>query len=137
MLYGMLRGKWGQVLTSNYVVLESTLLLGGRISRTTARSLPRFIKDSGIQSVCIDEEVEARATSLFVEDERISLTDSTTLVLVRELRIPNLATYDSRSFVGHSLNLVGQGYWRGLEEKEQREALKAIGSPAEDGPRPR
>jgi hypothetical protein len=68
----------------------------------------------------LDEDLYLAALQLFDERaERLSLCDAASLVLIKELSIQKLASYDEGSFLGMT-KLVGRGYFESLEDKRQK-----------------
>jgi uncharacterized protein len=120
-----LKGKWGGAYTSNYVTVETTLLLKSRLGWDLARAFPASTKKMGMKELVVDEGTHARAIEIFQRPgEELSLTDASTLVLMDELGIGTLATFDGRSFRRHHTDAVGPGYWSGLSDRERQEVEK-------------
>ncbi len=117
-----LDGRWGAVFTTNYIVLETTLLLAARRGPATARALPDLIVGSGIKEQIVDGALHAEALKLFQRERSLSLTDAVTTLLLQSLRIENLLTFDLRSFAKHSGLVKGNGYWGLLSEGERKAA---------------
>jgi predicted nucleic acid-binding protein len=103
-------------------MIETTLLLKSRLGARTARAFPRFVKESGIGQIHVDEAIHERALERFSLDEGLSLTDAATVEIISRLRIGTLATYDERSFTKYAKDIVGRGSWERLTAQEQREA---------------
>ena len=121
LLTDTLEGRFGAPYTTDFVVLESTLLLKGRGGPAMARALIRFLQKGGISVVLLDEEAYAAAIALFEEHaETLSLCDAASLVLMKNLEIQRLASYDERSFLGKAKQVVGRGYFESLDETRQR-----------------
>ncbi len=123
-----LMGKWGRVFISNYVSLETTLLLGSKLGATLSRVFLDFVEKSGITEIFVDDEVNRQAKKIFRADAALSLTDSVSLVLAGALGIRYLGTFDQRSFRKYTNDIIGPSYWDALDGIE-RKRLKAIASP--------
>jgi predicted nucleic acid-binding protein len=117
-----LEGKWGRVFVTNYISLESTLLINARLGPTVARALPKFVQESGVSEIVIEEDLHKKSLALFLSDDRLSLTDAATTVLVDVLNVGTLATFDVRSFSKRAAMIKGAGYWEALSEEEKRRA---------------
>lgn len=115
-----LAGRWGRPFLSNYIVLESTLLLRSKLGSSVAREFLRFAGASGITELIVDQGVNDEAKRLFSEDEALSLTDAATIALMRTIDAGNIGTYDKRSFSGYFESIVGPGYWESLETEERK-----------------
>jgi predicted nucleic acid-binding protein len=116
-----LEGRFGAPYTTDFVVLESTLLLRGRGGPGMARALVKLLKKGGISVMLLDEEVYAEALELFDERaETLSLCDAASLILMKKLDIQRLASYDERSFLAMAKHVVGRGYFESLEETKQK-----------------
>src|SRR5216684_5853637 len=121
LLTDALEGRFGAPYTTDFVVLESTLLLRGRGGPGMARALIRLLKKGGISVMLLEEEVYAEALGLFDERaETLSLCDAASVVLMKKLNIQRLASYDERSFFGMAKQIVGRGYFESLEETRQK-----------------
>ncbi|MHA1593272.1 MAG: type II toxin-antitoxin system VapC family toxin [Candidatus Baldrarchaeia archaeon] len=122
-----LEGKFGQVITTDYVVLETTLLLKARIGSKTVEDFLRFLERSGIATVVVDEETYRRTVELMKKHpEKLSLCDAATLVIMKDWKVKNLATFDLRSFGNLAVAIVGKGYFNSLSEKEKRRISSLI-----------
>lgn len=128
-VYHALRGNWGQVYTSNYVELEATLLLGSHIGHGAARSVPSFLSKSGFRELIVDGETRAKALGLFGGDDRLSLTDATSLIMMEAVGARTMLSFDERSFAGRGIKVVGRRYRDSLtaEEKEETGAFERSG----------
>jgi predicted nucleic acid-binding protein len=120
-----LKGKWGRAFLSSYVVLETTLLLQSKLGPGIAREFVRFVGASGVSELVVDEDTHAQSKRLFLDDKGLSLTDASTMVLMKAVDARNVATFDVRSFSKYRESVVGPGYWESLGQKE-REALGAL-----------
>ena len=115
-----LTGKWGSPYTSNYVTIETTLLLKSRLGWGSARRFPASARRMGLKELVVDEESHAKALEMFEGGKRdLSLTDAVTLLLVNSLVIGTLATFDRRSFARIKETVVGAGYATSLTDKER------------------
>ncbi len=120
-----LEGKFGRVYTSDYVVLETTLLLRARLGSDSVKAFTRFLKKSGITTIVMDEPTYRKALGLLVRmPGRLSLCDATTVVLMEDLGIGALASFDLKSFSGLVPNIVGKGYFASLSEGERKRIRK-------------
>ena len=120
-----LQGKWGSAYLSNYVTVETTILLRSRLGDGPARSLPGSVKEMGMRELVVDEETHAKATAMFATgDGDLSLTDSASLLLMSSLGIGNFATFERRSFGRMSQEVVGPGYSAGLSGEEMDRVVK-------------
>lgn len=124
-VFRALRGHWGRVFLTNYIVLETTLLLASRISANLARKFVDFVAKSGIVEIVVDEPLYLKALERFRRDVRLSLTDAVTLEALGSLEIRWLATFDTKSFSSVK-NVVGKGSWVALSDREKREARALI-----------
>jgi predicted nucleic acid-binding protein len=121
LLTDTLEGRFGAPYTTDFVVLESTLLLRGRGGPGMARALIKLLNKGGISVMLLDEEVYAAALGLFDERaETLSLCDAASLVLMKKLGIQRLASYDERSFLTMTKQVVGRGYFESLEETRKK-----------------
>jgi predicted nucleic acid-binding protein len=120
-----LKGKWGSPYTSNYVTLETTLLLESRLGWEPARRFPGYARRMGLKELVVDEESHGKAVAMFEGAGRdLSLTDASTLLLLDSLGIGTLATFDRRSFSKIGGMIVGAGYVDTLAEDEKVEMMK-------------
>ena len=121
LLTDVLEGRFGAPYTTDFVVLESTLLLRGRGGPGMARAMVKLLKKGGISVMIIEEETYAAALGLFDERaETLSLCDAALVVLMKKFNIQRLASYDERSFLGTAKQLVGRGYFESLGETRQK-----------------
>lgn len=107
------------------MLLEATLLLHSKLGAGIAREFLRFVGASGISELVIDEDINGQAKELFLEEEALSLTDASTIVLMKVVNAKNVATYDTRSFSRHHESIIGLGYWESLGPRE-RKSLSAL-----------
>jgi len=121
LLTDALEGRFGALYTTDFVVLESALLLKGRGGPAMARAMIRLLKRGGISVLLLDDEVYAAALELFDERaETLSLCDAASLALMKRLDIRSLASYDERSFRGMAKQVIGGGYFQSLEEPRRK-----------------
>ncbi len=116
-----LKGRWGGVYTSNYVELEATLLLGSRLGRAAARALPAFLGRSGFKELHVDEGTHKKAVELFSKDEKLSVTDASSVLLAGVVGARTMLTFDGRSFAGKPFEVLGRRYWEGMDDEERGE----------------
>ncbi|MCL5672627.1 MAG: PIN domain-containing protein [Nitrososphaerota archaeon] len=120
LVYQALKGKWGRVYTSNYVEIEATLLLGSRLGPSAARAVPSFLSKSGFKELLVDGPTHAKAVDLFIRDERLSLTDASSVLLMGVVGAKALLGFDTRSFAGRNVEVVGGGHWERLSDSEKK-----------------
>ena len=120
LVYQALKGRWGRVYTSNYVEIEATLLLGSRLGPSAARAVPSFLSKSGFKELLVDEPTHAKAVDLFSRDERLSLTDASSVLLMGVVGAKSILGFDARSFAGRDVEVVGGGCWERLSDSEKR-----------------
>ena len=53
----ILKGKFGRAYTSDYVVLETTLLLRSKLGVEAAKAMMNFLNKSGIAVLIVDEPI--------------------------------------------------------------------------------
>jgi|GEM_PF-199550 len=117
----ILEGRFGRAYTTDYVVLETTLLLRARLGAETVKALVGFLNKSGIAVLVVDEPIFERAVKLLTKmPERLSLCDAASLVLIDELGIETLASFNLRSFADLVANIVGREYYASLGSEEKR-----------------
>jgi len=116
-----LEGRFDKAYTTDYVVLETTLLLRSRLGVEAVRAMIDFLNRSGISILVIDEPIFKKALELLIRmPERLSLCDAASIVLIKELNIGTLASFNLRSFSGLAANIIGKGYYASLSDKEKR-----------------
>lgn len=113
-----LRGVWGKVFTSNYVTVETTLLLSTRLGSQMPHSFSRFLKESGLSEVVIDDATHEQSLELFIRDSAFSLTDAAAATLSESFKIDRVATYDQRTFRGRFREIIGKKYFESLSGKD-------------------
>ena len=116
-----LEGKFGKAYTTDYVVLETTLLLKSRLGAEAVKAMIDFLNRSGISILVVDEPISRKALELLIEmPERLSLCDAASIVFIEELNIRTLASFDLRSFSGLVANIIGKGYYASLSDEEKK-----------------
>ena len=123
LVYHALKGRWGAVYTSNYVVVEATLLLASRVGRPAARAVPRFLGRSGFRELLVDKETHARAVELFTKDDRLSLTDASSVLLMKMVGAKAAMSFDERSLGGRDFDVVGAGHWDAMTDEEKEDVM--------------
>ena len=125
----ILKGKFGRAYTSDYVVLETTLLLRSRLGVEAVKAMINFLKGSGIAVLIVDEPIFKEAFKLLVEKpEQLSLCDAASIILMKKLDIKVLASFDLRSFRGLVPNIIGKGYYVSLSDVEKKHIKSLINS---------
>ena len=135
LVYHALKGRWGAVYTSNYVVVEATLLLASRVGRPAARAVPRFLGRSGFRELLVDKETHARAVELFAKDDRLSLTDASSVLLMNVVGAKTAMSFDERSLGGRDFVVVGTGHWDAMTD-EEKEEIRFLENPGRRPPAP-
>ena len=128
----VLEGKFGKAITTDYVILETTLLLKARIGPEVVKAFLDFLEQSGITTIIIDEETFKKALKLLKKHPKsLSLCDAATLTIIKDWSINNLATFNLRSFKNLTANIVGKGYFNTLnsDEKEKIKSLTKTDEP--------
>jgi len=75
-----LEGEFGKAYTTDYVVLETTLLLKSRLGAEAVKAMIDFLNRSGISILVVDEPVFRKAIGLLIEmPKRLSLCDAASL----------------------------------------------------------
>lgn len=116
-----LEGKFGKAYTTDYVILETTLLLKSRLSAEAVKAMVDFIDRSGISTLIVDESILRKSLKLLVKmPERLSLCDAVSIVLIEDLGIGVLASFDLKSFSGLVANIIGKGYYASLSDEEKK-----------------
>ena len=124
-----LEGKFGRAYTTDYVVLETTLLLKSRLSAEAAKAMVDFLDRSGISTLIVDEPILRKSLKLLVKiPERLSLCDAASIVLIEDLGIGVLASFDLKSFSGLVANIIGKGYYASLSDEEKKR-VKQLSQP--------
>ena len=121
-----LEGKFGRAYTIDYVILETTLLLKSRLGIEAVEAMIDFLNRSGILILIVDEPIFRKALKLLIEmPKRLSLCDAASIVIIEELDIRTLASFNLRSFSGLVANIIGKGYYASLSDKE-KERIKQL-----------
>ena len=121
-----LEGKFGRAYTTDYVILETTLLLKSRLGIEAVEAMIDFLNRSGILILVVDEPIFRKALKLLIEmPKRLSLCDAAIIVIIEELDIRTLASFNLRSFSGLVANIIGKGYYASLSDKE-KERIKQL-----------
>jgi predicted nucleic acid-binding protein len=97
----MTKGEFGRILTTDFVLDETYTLLRMRLGLEAVRSLRQlFAGSSSLQVVHVSDRDFDHAVDLMLAhtDQRWSLTDCSSFVLMRELEVNNAFTFD-RNFV--------------------------------------
>ena len=116
-----LEGKFGKAYTTDYVILETTLLLKSRLSVEAVKAMVDFLDRSGISTLIVDEPILRKSLKLLVKmPERLSLCDAASIVLIEDLGIGVLASFDLKSFSGLVANIIGKGYYVSLSDEEKK-----------------
>jgi len=116
-----LEGKFGKAYTTDYVILETTLLLKSRLSAEAVKAMVDFIDRCGISTLIVDESILRKSLKLLVKmPERLSLCDAASIVLIEDLGIGVLASFDLKSFSGLVANIIGKGYYASLSDEEKK-----------------
>jgi predicted nucleic acid-binding protein len=121
-----LAGKWGRAFLSNYVTLETTLLLQSKMGPRLSREFIKFLRESGIAELVVDEGTHERAKELFGNELALSLADSTTVGLLEALKIERLGTFDQRSFRKYSEKVLGPAYWDTIDVQERKKLKSRV-----------
>ena len=90
-------GRFGRVLTTDYVLDEAYTLVRMRLGLPAVRSLHKLTTSSkSLQLLRVSENDFEKAVQLMLghEDKRWSLTDCTSFVLLHELGVVDAFTFD-------------------------------------------
>ncbi|MGI0085525.1 MAG: hypothetical protein ACREBQ_10625 [Nitrososphaerales archaeon] len=120
-----LQGKFGQPFTTDYVVLESTILFQRRLGAKVSLALLNLIETSGIKTVIVGDQYYKALTLFHQNFQRLSLCDAATLAVMNQLDIVALASYDERSFNGLVGSIYGKSYFSTLPQKD-KETVKSV-----------
>ena len=122
----ILEGKFGKAVTTDYVILETTLLLKTKIGPKVVKSFLDFLEESGITTITIDKETFEKTLKLVKKHPRsLSICDAATLTIIEDWNINNLATFNLRSFKNLAENIIGKGYFNTLTNHE-KEKIKTL-----------
>jgi predicted nucleic acid-binding protein len=86
------------LITSNFVIHETTMLLSRRISKDAAiKFLDAVYQDPRLEILPVNAGTEEKALELFkrMEDQDFSVVDCTSFVLMQENQIKRAFTFDS------------------------------------------
>lgn len=90
-------GEFGRILTSDYVLDETYTLLRMKVGMESVRRLrDQLRKSPNYEVVKVSEDQFERAVDLMLshDDRRWSLTDCTSFVVMRDLRLSDALTLD-------------------------------------------
>jgi predicted nucleic acid-binding protein len=101
-LFGrLMKGEFGGILTSDFILDETYTLLRMRLGLSAVRALRDLqAKSSSLQVLRVSDHDFGRALDLMLahEDKRWSFTDCTSFTLMKDLELVNAFTFD-RNFV--------------------------------------
>jgi uncharacterized protein len=127
LLYHCLEGRFGTPFTSDYVILETTLLIQRKLGDSACLSFLDFLRDGGLRTVAVGEELfELSVETLRQNFPKLSMCDSATIVLMNSLGIQSIASYDERSFEGLVQGIRGRNYFASLPKLDQAMIRKKI-----------
>ncbi len=127
LLIHCLEGKYGQPFTSDYVVLETTLLAQRRLGSRVPLAFLDFLRESKIRTIVSGLEYYERALDLYYKNyPRLSVCDSASLAIMNDLGILTLASYDDRSFSGLVKEIHGGNYFESLSSEERKRISKKV-----------
>jgi len=122
----ILEGKFGKAVTTDYVILETTLLLKTRIGPKVVKSFLDFLEESGITTIIVDKETFEKTLKLVKKHPKsLSICDAATLTILEDWNINNLATFNLKSFKNLAENIIGKGYFNTLTNNE-KEKIKTL-----------
>jgi predicted nucleic acid-binding protein len=93
-----LKGKYGQIYTSDYIYDEAlTLALIRTNNLAVAMDIAEVIRSPRIKMVFIDTELLEKSTKTFKQysDRNLSFTDAVTIEIMKELNIEKYFGFDS------------------------------------------
>jgi predicted nucleic acid-binding protein len=93
-----LKGKYGQIYTSDYIYDEAlTLALIRTNNLSVAMDIAEVIRSPRIKMVFIDTELLEKSTKTFKQysDRNLSFTDAVTIEIMKELNIEKYFGFDS------------------------------------------
>ncbi len=127
LLYHCLEGRFGTPFTSDYVVLETTLLIQRKLGDDVCLSFLDFLHDGGIRTIAVGEDHYGRTVETLRQNfPRLGMCDSATIVLMSSLGIQRLASYDERSFEGLAQDIRGRNYFESLPKADQATIRRKI-----------
>lgn len=122
-----LEGRFGQPFTTDYVVLETTVLTQRKLGADVSLAFVNFLHESGVRTIASGDEYYGRALESFHKNfPRLSLCDAATVVIMNALGVQALASYDKRSFAGLVQEVRGMDYFESLSREEQTSLKKKI-----------
>jgi predicted nucleic acid-binding protein len=92
-----MKGEFGRVLTTDYILDETYTLLRMRLGAHSVRAMRDLqAKSSSLQLLRVSDTDFDRALDLMLthDDRRWSFTDCTSFILMRDLQITNAFTFD-------------------------------------------
>lgn len=120
LLFHCLEGRFGTPFTSDYVTLETTLLVQRKLGSDACLSFVDFLRDSGLRTIALGEEYYQLALEIMRQNfPRLSMCDSATIALINSLGINQLASYDLSSFEGLVVAILGRNYFQSLPKPDQ------------------
>jgi len=124
----VLEGRFGRPFTSDLVVSEVYTLLRRRVGFKAAIAFLEALRKSGISVIFLDEALYDGVIRVLKDHTNrvLSFTDAFLLLLLNELKIDFLATYDERSFTGLAGGIIGRGYAKELPESEVKKILARV-----------
>ncbi|MBD3160226.1 MAG: PIN domain-containing protein [Candidatus Lokiarchaeota archaeon] len=101
------KGRWGRIVTTNYVLDELLTLICHKIDHQSAVSFGESLRKSELVTFFIDEQWEKHAWNYFktLENSEISFTDCTSFVVINRLNVDYVFTFD-RHFKSQGFNVV-------------------------------
>jgi predicted nucleic acid-binding protein len=93
-----LKGKYGQIYTSDYIYDEAlTLALIRTNNLTVAMDIAQVIRSPRIKMVFVDTELLEKSTKTFKQysDRNLSFTDAVSIEIMKEFNIENYFGFDS------------------------------------------
>jgi len=89
-----LSGKYGRVLTTDYIFDEAVSVTLRKSNKKNAKEFGNYVLNSEIYVARIDSLVFQEAWDLFEKLERLSFTDCTIVAFMKTFNIKSLATFD-------------------------------------------
>jgi uncharacterized protein len=99
-------GELGHLFVSDYVFDEVVTLVAIRTSHSKAKEIGAHILNSRINIVSVSTAQFSRAWELFKKNGSLSFTDCTTMCLMQENNIKNLATFDKEFKRVKGINVI-------------------------------
>lgn len=120
LLFHCFEGRFGQPFTSDYIVLETTLLTQRKLGADVPLSFVNFLHESEIRTVAAGAEYYEPSLEIFRKNfPRLSLCDAATIAIMNDLDLQALVSYDERSFRGLVKEIRGMNYFGSLSKEEQ------------------